>query len=218
MAVPPSDPAKSNGSGSTFEQLLEAAPDAIVGVDDEGKIVLVNSQTEALFGYPRDHLLGQAVEVLVPDRIIQSQVELAVETVLSKERRAALAAERQRMEEKSRQAHVLALAAAVDEAMLLSDDQLERLSDYLYDNWRPVWGQVSASQLSAPRATPLQSAALGSAPAAIRAAMVAAWARGFQVSEPGEPTAAACSGSAPRRFRARRSAPAATSCWANSFQ
>ncbi len=68
MAAPPSDPAKSNSGGSTFEQLLEAVPDAIVGVDAEGKIVLVNSQTEALFGYRRDDLLGQAVEVLVPER------------------------------------------------------------------------------------------------------------------------------------------------------
>jgi PAS domain S-box-containing protein len=68
MAAPPSDPAKSNGGSSTFEQLLEAAPDAIIGVDDDGTIVLVNSQTEALFGYSRDDLLGQAVEVLVPER------------------------------------------------------------------------------------------------------------------------------------------------------
>ncbi len=68
MAVPPGDPAKSNGSSSTFEQLLEAVPDAIVGVDVDGKIVLVNSQTEALFGYARGDLFGQVVEVLVPER------------------------------------------------------------------------------------------------------------------------------------------------------
>jgi PAS domain S-box-containing protein len=68
MAAPPSDPPKSNSGSSTFEQLLEAVPDAIVGVDDQGKIVLINSQTEALFGCSRDELLGQAVEVLVPER------------------------------------------------------------------------------------------------------------------------------------------------------
>jgi PAS domain S-box-containing protein len=69
---PARDPAISGANGSTFEQLLEAAPDAIVGVDDKGKIVLVNGQTEALFGYPRADLLGQAVEILVPERFRDS--------------------------------------------------------------------------------------------------------------------------------------------------
>jgi PAS domain S-box-containing protein len=59
---------KAEAGGSTFEQLLEAAPDAIVGVDRQGQIVLVNSQTEALFGYGRDRLLGKSVEMLVPAR------------------------------------------------------------------------------------------------------------------------------------------------------
>lgn len=50
------------------KQLLDAAPDAMVVVDASGVIVLVNRQTESLFGYPRDQLLGQAVEVLIPER------------------------------------------------------------------------------------------------------------------------------------------------------
>ena len=47
--------------------LLEAAPDAIVGVDADGVIVLVNAQTERLFGYPREELLGEPLELLVPE-------------------------------------------------------------------------------------------------------------------------------------------------------
>jgi PAS domain S-box-containing protein len=49
--------------------LLEAAPDAVVCVDSDGRIVLVNAQTERLFGYGREELTGQLVEILVPDAI-----------------------------------------------------------------------------------------------------------------------------------------------------
>lgn len=49
-----------------FASFLEAAPDAVVIADQQGCIVLVNSQTEKMFGYPRSELLGQKVEVLLP--------------------------------------------------------------------------------------------------------------------------------------------------------
>ncbi|MBV8316104.1 MAG: PAS domain S-box protein, partial [Planctomycetaceae bacterium] len=51
-----------------FRLVVESAPNAMVMVDRTGRIVLVNAQTEELFGYRRDELLGQPVELLVPER------------------------------------------------------------------------------------------------------------------------------------------------------
>ena len=47
--------------------ILEAVPDALVAVNQQGVIIQVNSQTEALFSYTRDELIGQKIEMLVPE-------------------------------------------------------------------------------------------------------------------------------------------------------
>jgi PAS domain S-box-containing protein len=51
-----------------FQAVLEATPDALVMVDSQGKITLVNRQAENLFGYSRDEILGLTVEALLPER------------------------------------------------------------------------------------------------------------------------------------------------------
>ena len=56
-----------NPGAATFESLLEAAPIALLGVDQAGVILFTNRQTERLFGYDREMLVGQQVEMLVPD-------------------------------------------------------------------------------------------------------------------------------------------------------
>ena len=56
------------GDALLSRSLLEAVPDATLVVNQEGVVLQVNSQVEDLFGYTRDELIGQSVEVLVPDR------------------------------------------------------------------------------------------------------------------------------------------------------
>jgi PAS domain S-box-containing protein len=51
-----------------FRSLFEASPDAMVAVNHCGEIVLVNAQTETLFGYPRRELLKKPIEILMPER------------------------------------------------------------------------------------------------------------------------------------------------------
>ncbi len=54
--------------GDLFNLVVEAAPSAMVLVNERGRITLVNVQTEKLFGYARDELLGESIEMLVPER------------------------------------------------------------------------------------------------------------------------------------------------------
>src|SRR5690348_13258194 len=52
--------------GKRFEAAVESSPSGMVMVDREGRIVLVNREIERLFGYRRDELLGQPIDMLVP--------------------------------------------------------------------------------------------------------------------------------------------------------
>jgi PAS domain S-box-containing protein len=59
-----------------FRRAVEAAPSGMVMVDSSGKIVLINSRTEELFGYARQDLLGQSIEILVPESFRASHLGL----------------------------------------------------------------------------------------------------------------------------------------------
>ena len=54
-------------SDQRIRELLEAAPDAIIQVDERGHIILLNRVTEQMFGYSREELLGKPVELLIPE-------------------------------------------------------------------------------------------------------------------------------------------------------
>lgn len=61
-------------SEQTLRDLLESLPDAMVVIDQHGTIALVNQQTEKLFGYQRDELLGRPIEILIPEQFRSNHV------------------------------------------------------------------------------------------------------------------------------------------------
>jgi PAS domain S-box-containing protein len=61
---------------SNIRTLIEAAPNGIVVVDHHGVITLVNPRAEAMFGYPQPELLGQSIEILVPQSVRTGHVDL----------------------------------------------------------------------------------------------------------------------------------------------
>ncbi|MCJ7590701.1 MAG: PAS domain S-box protein [Woeseiaceae bacterium] len=65
----PADISKIGESDVFFRNLLESAPDAMIIVDDSGKMLLVNKQAMRMFGYERDEMIGQKIELLLPGPI-----------------------------------------------------------------------------------------------------------------------------------------------------
>ncbi|NQT63948.1 MAG: PAS domain S-box protein [Candidatus Marinimicrobia bacterium] len=61
-----------------YRSIIESAPDGIIIINQKGKIVQINTQTEILFGYTRDELVGQQLEILIPPRF-KKHVELRKE-------------------------------------------------------------------------------------------------------------------------------------------
>jgi PAS domain S-box-containing protein len=72
MSGPSHGISQSAETNSLFEKLFEASPDAIAVTDAQGRITSINTQVERLFGYTRQELIGQSVEILVPDRFRQA--------------------------------------------------------------------------------------------------------------------------------------------------
>ena len=75
-ATPLTGPKGESVGERCFRLVVEAAPNAIVMIDRAGKIVMVNTQAERIFGYSRPELVGQPVEMLVPERLRGHHPEL----------------------------------------------------------------------------------------------------------------------------------------------
>jgi PAS domain S-box-containing protein len=70
-----------------FRLLLESAPDALIYTDNNGKILMVNAQTELLFGYNRNELEGKGIEILMPPRFRNNHKRFRDKFILKPESR-----------------------------------------------------------------------------------------------------------------------------------
>jgi PAS domain S-box-containing protein len=68
------DKLQADESEAYFRVLIESAPDAMIIADDAGEIVIVNGQAERMFGYDRAEMIGNKIEMLLPDRIRKSHI------------------------------------------------------------------------------------------------------------------------------------------------
>jgi PAS domain S-box-containing protein len=65
---------KLDDSETYFRNVLESAPDAMIIIDEQGKIAIVNAQVETMFGYERQEILGRKIETLLPERLREQHV------------------------------------------------------------------------------------------------------------------------------------------------
>jgi len=81
------DVTERNRAARRFRATIECAPTAMVMIDSQGQIVMVNARTEKLFGYTRDELIGSAVEILIPRRFREKHSEYRSEFFVRPEAR-----------------------------------------------------------------------------------------------------------------------------------
>jgi PAS domain S-box-containing protein len=65
-----------------FQRIVDAAPDAMIYLNESGHITLVNAQVERLFGYPAEELVGQSLEILLPEELRDGHVDLRAQYAL----------------------------------------------------------------------------------------------------------------------------------------
>lgn len=81
------DIAERRKASEQFRMVVESSPSSIILVDYKGHIIMINKQTETLFGYTRSELLGERMEILVPERLKAHHPELREKFLMSPESR-----------------------------------------------------------------------------------------------------------------------------------